>query len=721
MKTIKKKISLEQFKSRMPSIISSYKDGVEYDFTNHTDGYSVNYGMIPKNVVINGYNISYNTLSNWYHFLESYNSLNDSAIDDSIKAKYNEIKSYIGDYDISIYFPCFTIDKEYQNAWKASRLYVSDVIKWYSWFCENEKYDKENCIESDNCCICEKYKSLGGSYMKDKLKKFLNDYSDNIKLVEYAESYINIPITLQNNISNMGEFTSYEDESDYIKPSSQYFEISDEYFSYKDNKLILSPTHRKMSDFYDITYEKCCLINNQLYVTYDYEYIDYQNKLIKVNYINSKPYVDIMGKRYYGILDSDLKFYFQFVNFNNCGIINSEDKHYIQTSESIFWNGNIYLVDNNFVKLPIGDYKLSDGYFIYNDAIHLINDNFIIDINFEKDDNTFGEKIDNIDIIQNIDFNNRNYFIDYLEDKNVVYIIKPYEVYSLLKSTGYTESKVESFKDNSKIVHDDIGNKINGTYGRLIRITENQWLDLIFSPNSVYDLTKDEDGKYWGNLLTEIEFYYNDYYGNKLISTVINIDDICDLNITCLDRINELNELLKAYKIDENFISQHYSIDKTLMCDITYYIGCEMRLTDNITSSMTKYSLSDYKGVKYVDSCKLLPQTQFYSADSKNNFLINYYEFSWDYITNKINNKDIKVKMSKFEYQINPLEYYKENNFIFKEEHKMRSSSIEKVSSDIYIQRGLSKSLDSHLKLLEVKSIESLTKYGNSQFNILNG
>ena len=74
-----------------------------------------------------------------------------------------------------------------------------------------------------------------------------------------------------------------------------------------------------------------------------------------------------------------------------------------------------------------------------------------------------------------------------------------------------------------------------------------------------------------------------------------------------------------------------------------------------------------------------------------------------------------------YKYQINTLEYYKENDFIFKEEYKMRSSSIEKINSDIYIQRGLSKSLDNHLKLLEVKTIESLTKYGNSQFNILNG
>ena len=48
----------------------------------------------------------------------------------------------------------------------------------------------------------------------------------------------------------------------------------------------------------------------------------------------------------------------------------------------------------------------------------------------------------------------------------------------------------------------------------------------------------------------------------------------------------------------------------------------------------------------------------------------------------------------------------------------MRSSSIEKVDDDIYIKRGLSKSIDSHLKLLEVKSLENLTKYGNYQFNI---
>ena len=460
MKTIKKKISLEQFKSRMPSIISSYKDGVEYDFIDHIDKYTVNYNMLPKSVIINGNTISYSLLSEWYHFIEHYNSLTD--IPSEIQEQYDHIISYIGDFDLSIYFPCYCINHSYSNNWNREKLYVPDAIKWYKWFCDNEN--------SEDCCIKEKYDLLGGNIIKTELKEFLDSYNKNIP-INYADTYINLPIVLQNSISNIGEFTTYENnDKDVELPTSQSINIEDIYFSYKDNRYIDNPTHRKMSDYYDITYSMCCLIKNQLYVAKLNEYIEYNNKLIKVNYINNKPYVDVLGKRYYGISENG-KFYFQFINFNNCNIANKSDKYFIQKDITILWNNYLYKIENQTVTLPIGKYFLADGYINYNNSYYLILNSNIVDINLNKDDVLFGKQIDSIDDYQDKDNENYNYFID--NESNRLYVIKPYSVYSLLYVSGETESKLSSADRNvGDMVYDDLGNKMNGTYGSLQKIKE---------------------------------------------------------------------------------------------------------------------------------------------------------------------------------------------------------------------------------------------------------
>ena len=150
MKRIKKKISLEQFKSRMPSIIGAYKDGIEHEFINKTDKYSVNYNMIPKNIIINGKSVCYNTLSDWYHFMDEYYDIvtRFSSADEyynskevfplyslpqckEIFEKYDEITSYIGkEFDLTKYFPYFTLPIEKIDVWKCKRLFIPFHCIW---------------------------------------------------------------------------------------------------------------------------------------------------------------------------------------------------------------------------------------------------------------------------------------------------------------------------------------------------------------------------------------------------------------------------------------------------------------------------------------------------------------------------------------------------------------------------------------------------------------
>ena len=64
-----------------------------------------------------------------------------------------------------------------------------------------------------------------------------------------------------------------------------------------------------------------------------------------------------------------------------------------------------------------------------------------------------------------------------------------------------------------------------------------------------------------------------------------------------------------------------------------------------------------------------------------------------------------------------------ENGFtnfpLIREEYKFGTSSLENVKADIYIDRGTARAIDTHLKLMEVHSMEALENYGNSSINII--
>ena len=76
--------------------------------------------------------------------------------------------------------------------------------------------------------------------------------------------------------------------------------------------------------------------------------------------------------------------------------------------------------------------------------------------------------------------------------------------------------------------------------------------------------------------------------------------------------------------------------------------------------------------------------------------------------------------ISTFSYRIKEINNTDYSVFpLIKEDYKLGISSHEKVDGDIYINRGTVRSLDRHLKLLEVKSLESLQQYGNGYFMII--
>ena len=298
MKHIQKKISLEQFKSRMPSIITSYDGNAEPQYFDAVSHPYSNYGMIPENIqwnygtVHNGKLLSYHTISSWFHFCENY--IQGLTIDEKCPITYDSYKTYnesydgcpyaldycielddifnntIGGYDAYAYmcetlFPRYVIDTDLIDAWKTDKLYINDILHWIAWFQDrNEKYANlvECNVENIDCCDCEKYHALGGKKMYDNLVDFLRELKKSLtNFIDVSQkqldesydadgNYVNacaiIPLYISNSIENMGEFSILSEEweggIDYASTLSDENKLNNKsggtVISYNGNSLI---------------------------------------------------------------------------------------------------------------------------------------------------------------------------------------------------------------------------------------------------------------------------------------------------------------------------------------------------------------------------------------------------------------------------------------------------------------------------------------------------
>ena len=178
MRIIQKKISLEEFVSRLPSVVPSYKDNLEelyyFDDESIKDReylYTSDYGMVPVNLSISGFDdynfklvgfndecetdgrvYSFHSISNLYHFFkEYYNLLNgghcnmvySSATEyyeyESVNTTYSHQMPYGNDINTYIEMD----DKFSFHGGKTSFVEVEGVVVeakdegFYKWICEN--------------------------------------------------------------------------------------------------------------------------------------------------------------------------------------------------------------------------------------------------------------------------------------------------------------------------------------------------------------------------------------------------------------------------------------------------------------------------------------------------------------------------------------------------------------------------------------------------------
>ena len=354
-------------------------------------------------------------------------------------------------------------------------------------------------------------------------------------------------------------------------------------------------------------------------------------------------------------------------------------------------------------------------------------------------------------------------------------------VYDAKIVTGKTASKLYDLRYPSLLV-DDIGQKLEGIYkvrpdydtpydAEHLEQYENKIKKYMQPPQygqiePIYQVgntanirrfsltVQDEDeigsgntNYFVGDIITEMSFYYCDGSGKPIESTRKTIPDTADTSIT-----SSLEAIKSATQAKED-VEQNYPLLDDIRCDITYYIGAtlsRMKGGHYQLANNTEYNT----GVKYTETVRFVKTEEKYFLRKPNKevlpidelkpsnndvyFPIYIYKLEQDKtaINSTLYGTSYEVALSNFEATINikngsKWEYdnwkdmAKRNNLevfpVFREEYKMGVSTIEKIDSDIYIDRGINASFEKHLKLGEVYSLEALEQYGNGYFKIIEG
>ena len=273
MKTIKFKISLEDFKTRrintIPSIYNNIKLGDTDDvfvfngrnlISGATDNeLMINYGMYPSDITIpssafassdEDLVISYPCLRRRYSFMVSYNDMLFSN-DGCISHKYDSIRErnlfektnldeslddryalYGGD---GVYkwlcenvFVRFIFSeklgdgtwKNYKDEWGKDYLELGEFLYWFKWFGDRYCEYHEGEPLDDTCCDYAKYMALGGNDIYPEMKVFFNG----LKSCEYTNKTLSCVFRNSECFVEDGKFYNwYLDEKELSASTEQNF------------------------------------------------------------------------------------------------------------------------------------------------------------------------------------------------------------------------------------------------------------------------------------------------------------------------------------------------------------------------------------------------------------------------------------------------------------------------------------------------------------------
>lgn len=537
MKHIQKKISLEQFKSRMPSIVPAFYDiGKYYEFdgkSNFDDNNRIpctNYGLVPYSIkwdrgkykfYVDENNIehfiSFKTLSSWFHFIEFYinllkkhGCLTNNYISAEEYGKFENNDSYDSDdylefdrkiieicqndddknktlYDIAVntyndmiitYFPRFEIEEKYQNAWNKKFLSINEVNYWINWFqTTRDKIEIANnineCIKTTNYCDCKLFFNLGGSEMLEKLKKFISNY---FILHRIDKKYISI--------TEINNWISW-----FEKMTNELTNINDISDCYNIENCEECIKFFKLNKFVNLEYLK--KIKTNIIEKFSNE----EGNLIILEIRNLVNWLEGIANKLNGITDSS-----ECANTDFC-----------EDCEKFFNLGGYEIL--NELKEFISIYDL---FFIYIEPELKINIKLSTSIDDLGEYSTFYEdweggidysysngNTNNGAIIQ---YNNQDWILE--KGKGYIYS-KEFKEYYFGTKSGMTENELLMYNDNT------ISNLV-GEDNQLSRLIEKKSLDENNHPIFEFNGGVSHDNK-----------YSYDFYGNKITFSGEITDDLC--------------------------------------------------------------------------------------------------------------------------------------------------------------------------------------------------
>jgi len=489
------------------------------------------------------------------------------------------------------------------------------------------------------------------------------------------------------------------------------------------------------SNGYILYKSNICPIEEHKYIVYP----ENSDNHILVQTHNGKEFVIYKGRKYWGETIGNTLYF----NITKIPCIREGKNISATTGQFVNINGT-YIKGNGNGQFTIKNYVYDafDSYFVYKNNTYYLSDDTLIRPFPKYVD--YAAQMTNIDIslgekVTEADNNTKGYKYDALSKTVIIYT--PYEIYEFGVISGRTSSRLSLLKRNDTFC-DDVGHEIEGYFEVTSASThpqpvENSTLDIPYKVGSVSRMTElvgsegDTIG-YWGDYLKEIEFYIANANGEPITmyysATTFNGNNLDAIEAAIRQRCEDLD-------------SDTMQPSDLLMARFTYYVGAILDYNDNsdeymLFSESKGIQTETLNGVKYVDICRLYKKPTQYSIHDELAYSIYYYDIVGDIEKIRYSTEIIELPMSDFKVVINTenkpdwisgddvISFSRFNGLdyspIFREEYKFGSSSLEKVTDNIYIERAIIKPHEQNLMLLDIHTMDALEKYGNGKINIIN-
>lgn len=284
-----------------------------------------------------------------------------------------------------------------------------------------------------------------------------------------------------------------------------------------------------------------------------------------------------------------------------------------------------------------------------------------------------------------------------------------------IRLSGRTTSSLDAFEQTVHTL-DNLGNILEGHFkassgSTFMQPPENTLLGLKYELGKAVNPTYISEGKYTGDVLMSIKFYYKNTQNRIIESTVMSCnegDNILDVIANCQ---------MKAIESGEYYADNIYA-------DFIYYKGCQYSYEkhgDKYYTTLIK--TDDYiPGIQCIDHCTLTLMTGRYCLSANESYPIRYYKVNKD-IENKYSDEyGTMVNVAMCDWFLDTVAY-KSNDIVIspalRKEELIGYSLPENSTGNIYIDRGYCTVLDKHLKMGEISSFDAIEKYGNGSFQLI--